>query len=272
MINFRIVSTLPLLFAIGAGPAGAQAASPTLVSHKAIYELRLAEGEGAKAPASASGRIAFDFASACEGYSQNLRQVIDIQPQEGERRLTQTRSITFEDSSGAGFRFRTEPGGDPSEAVDGHAERDARGALAVALVRPESYRFRLDDEVLLPTQHMARVIEAARHGERLFEARVYDATDDGRKVSRVTAIIGPERQAPDMDQAAQTPALSGLRRWPVALAYFAEDARDATPDYVLSYTLYENGVASRLKLDYGDFVLTGELTRIEFPPPARCGR
>ena len=43
------------------------AATPPLASHKAIYELRLLEGAGTKAPASASGRIAFDFSSACEG-------------------------------------------------------------------------------------------------------------------------------------------------------------------------------------------------------------
>jgi hypothetical protein len=262
-----------LTLALFAAPAAAElAAAPRLASHKALYDLKLAEGVGSKAPASASGKIAFDFSSACEGYSQTLRQAVDIQPQEGEPRFTLTRSTTFEDAAGVDFRFKTDAGAGPEENVDGRAERDARGALAVALSRPKPFRFNVEDGALLPTQHLARVIEAARRGDRIFEARVYDASDDGRKVNRVTAIIGPPLQTQDKDQAALTPALNGLQRWPVSLAYFSEGKRDPTPDYVLSYHLYENGVATQLRLDYGDFVLVGELTRIDFPPPSRCRR
>ncbi len=73
-----------------------------------------------------------------------------------------------------------------------------------------------------------------------------------------------------MTRARRPPPCSGLQRWPVALSYFPAGQRDGTPEYVLSFNLYENGVSSRLKLDYGDFVLTGELTGIEFPPAAKC--
>ena len=86
----------------------------------------------------------------------------------------------------------------------------------------------------------------------------------------VTAIIGKPVSGPDRDKGAQTPALQGLQRWPVALAYFDADQRDGAPDYVLSFHLYENGVSTGLKLDYGSFVLTGEMMGIEFPPAPKC--
>ncbi len=249
----------------------AEAAAPPLVSHKAIYELRLLEGAGTKAPAGASGRIAFDFSSACEGYAQTLRQVVDMQPQEGERQVTETRTTTYEDAHGADFRFNIASEGSKDEEVDGHAER-ARGALSIALTRPKPFTISADNDVLFPTQHIEKVIDAARKGEKIFLARIYDASDDGRKIFDVTAIIGAAEKTPDADKGAQTGNLRGMQRWPVALAYFPPDQRDGVPDYVLSFNLYENGVSSGLKLDYGDFVLSGELTEIEFPTPAKCRR
>jgi hypothetical protein len=266
---------LPFLLAFAA-PASCQpvarpAAPTALASHKAIYELSLLEGSGTKAPASASGRIAFQFDASCEGYAQTLRQVLDIEPNEGERQLTETRSTTFEDAAGADFRFNvaglTAKGGE----VDGHAARDARG-VEIALDRPEPFRLDVANDVLFPTQHVEKVIEAARRGEKVLLARVYDASDDGRKISDVTTLIGKPRQDRDPDKGAQSPALRNLTRWPVAVAYFSPAKKDGLPDYVLSFNLYENGVSTGLRLDYGDFVLSGELARIEFPPATKCRR
>jgi hypothetical protein len=248
-----------------------EAATAPLASHKAIYELHLLEGAGTKAPAGASGRIAFDFSSACDGYAQTLRQVVDMQPLEGERQITETRTTTYEDAHGADFRFNVASEGGKDEEVEGHAER-TRGALSIALNRPKPFTLSADNEVLFPTQHIAQVIAAANQGEKIFLSRVYDASDDGRKIFDVTAIIGPEEKTPDADKGAQGANLRAMRRWPVALAYFPPNQRDGVPDYVLSFNLYENGVSSGLKLDYGDFVLTGELTDIEFPAPAKCRR
>jgi len=254
------------------GSAGAEIAAQQLASHKAIYDLNLVDGAGTKAPASASGKIAFDFSSVCDGYSQTLRQIVDMQPQEGERQVTETRTTTYEDAKGVDFRFNSESEVGKGEEVDGRAERDARGAVAIALNRPKPFKFNTENNVFFPTQHIAKVIEAARRGEKVFLARVYDASDDGRKVFDVTAIIGKPASTPDRDKGAQTLALKGLQRWPVALSYFGAGQRDGTPEYVLSFNLYENGVSSGLKLDYGNFVLTGELTGIEFPPAVKCRR
>ncbi len=257
-----------------AGPAspnpGLALVAPRLASHKAIYDLELVEGAGANAPASASGRISYDFSSACEGYAQTLRQVVDMQPQEGARQLTETRSSTYEDAKGDDFRFNTATPGARALEIDGHAQRTANGAIAIAVTHPLPFSIKASDNVLFPTQHIERVIEAAERGEKVFLARVYDGSDDGKKIFNVTAIIGKAETGPDHDKGAQSPILRGLRRWPVALSYFPADHRDGPPDYVLSFNLYQNGVSSGLKLDYGDFVMTGELTGIEFPPAAKC--
>jgi hypothetical protein len=246
-------------------------AHSALASHKALYDLRLLEGAGTKAPASASGGIAFSFDSACEGYAQTLRQVLDLEPNEGEMRTTETRSTTYEDAKGADFRFNILGALGKGSEVDGHAARGARG-VSIALKRPEPFRLDAQGDVLFPTQHIEKVIAAARRGEKILLAHVYDASDDGRKILDVTTVIGKPRQDPDSDKGAQIPELRRLTRWPVAAAYFSPEKRDGAPDYVLSFNLYENGVSSGLKLDYGDFILSGELTQIEFPPATKCRR
>jgi hypothetical protein len=266
--NFSAFAAACVFFAL---PASVQAGARNLTSHRAIYDLELADNAGIKAPASASGRIVYEFSSACEGYAQTLRQVLDLEPAEGERQTTETRTTTFEDTTGADFRFNIAGVKGGGQEVDGHAARDARG-VSIALTRPEPYRLKTEPDVIFPTQHVAKIIEAARRGEKVFLARVYDGSEDGRKIFDVTTIIGKPEQGPDPDKGARAPALRGLKRWPVAVAYFPPERRDGAPDYVLSFKLYENGVSSGLKLDYGDFVLKGELVRIEFPRAAKCGR
>ncbi|MGO8738451.1 EipB family protein [Rhodoblastus sp.] len=270
-----IFPTLAFALFFAASPAAAQIKPPssqpvTLVSHRALYDLRLADASGAKAPAAASGKIAFDFSSDCGGYNQTLRQVVDLEPDEGEAHISDTRTTTFEDAAGADFSFSTaRPAGEGGE-LDGHAERGAK-SVSIALSRPEPFRLSTQTDLLFPTQHIARIIEAARRGEKVLVARVYDGSDDGKRIYNVTTIIGKPRRGPDADRGAQGPGFAKMTRWPVSVAYFPADRRDGLPNYALSFNLYENGVSTGLKLDYGDFALIGELTRIEFPPATKCG-
>ena len=41
---------------------------------------------------------------------------------------------------------------------------------------------------------------------------------------------------------------------------------------MLSFDLYENGVSGTLKLDYGAFVLTAKLTKLEVLPTHTCAK
>jgi hypothetical protein len=63
-----------------------------------------------------------------------------------------------------------------------------------------------------------------------------------------------------------------MKRWPVAISYFEQGKKDGAPAYVLSFDLYENGVSRALKLDYGDFVLAGEMTQLDILPTKTCSK
>ena len=79
---------------------------------------------GTKSPASAEGVISYQFSSDCDFYAQNLRQAIDMQPQEGQRQVSESRVSTYEDERGQDFRFATAEVGAPAKS------RAARNAAA----------------------------------------------------------------------------------------------------------------------------------------------
>ena len=64
----------------------------------------------------------------------------------------------------------------------------------------------------------------------------------------------------------------------MTISYFdrsaGEKGGEQTPIYAITFELYENGVSRALLLDYGDFVLSGEMTSLEMKDasPARSGR
>jgi hypothetical protein len=253
--------------------AAVSPAAPALASHRAVYDLALAKSTGAQSPATAHGRIAFDFAgSPCEGYVQNFRQFTELQPPDGPMRVSDMRSATYEDGDGHTFRFKVESRVDNGgvEDIDGRAAKSDDGALSVSLSRPHLAKLDLDQNVLFPTEHLRRILDAARAGQHTLGINVFDGSESGEKVFQTLTVIGNELATEPTEAAAQAPQLKGLRRWPVSVSYFDEKKKDSVPNYVLSFDLYENGISRALKLDYGDFVLSGEMTKLEFLPSKEC--
>ena len=66
--------------------------------------------------------------------------------------------------------------------------------------------------------------------------------------------------------------LDVLPSWPGSISYFdpGSDKKDALPTYELSFRFYENGVSTRLVIDYGEFSIRGELKELTFLDPGKC--
>ncbi|WP_442756537.1 cell envelope integrity EipB family protein [Methylocystis sp. JAN1] len=262
-----------VVFAASLPPLSAARAETTaLASHRAVYELTLDKATGSKAPAQARGRIVFDFSASCDGYVQNFRQITELQPAEGATKLSDMLSATFEALDASNYRFKVETKIDnaSAEAVDGKAQKSRDGRVAVDLSRPKRAHLDLDGPALFPSEHLRHIVEAARKGDSLLEAQVYDGTGEGDKAFDTLTVIGKSIEAPAGEKAAQADALKGMKRWRVSVSYFEPGKRDGQPIYVLSFDLYENGVSRALKLDYGDFVLKGDMTELTIQPAASC--
>lgn len=258
-------------FAVGCGSADGAAAQVPMAAHHAIYKLSMLRAKGTNAPAVANGLIEYTFnGSACDGYTTSFRQVTELQPAEGDTRVNDMRSTTFEDGAGTQFSFKstTKNDDDVVNDVDGRARKLADGKTSVDLKKPAG-KATLDDGVLFPTEHLRRIISVAESGGKLLEAEIYDGSDTGRKVFHTLSVIGRPIEAASQDPDAVAASLKSVRRWPVTISYFAA-GKENEPDYILGFDLYENGVSRALRLDYGDFVLEGDLTDLTMKPSPPC--
>ena len=257
-----------------ARPASAQSSKPVaFVAHRAIYDLALDTDPSHPSVDAARGRIVFEFSgSACEGYTQNLRQVVVLQGSELGEKLLDSSSRSFEEADGKIMRYSGSlkiNDGEPQE-TDGTAEKNADG-LTVKLKKPEAETVELKGAVMFPTFHYQSLVAAALKGNTSFETQIFDGTGDGKTISDSFAVIGkllPEAKASD---AVRKAGFATLKRWPVTISYFDGEGQDReTPSYSTSMELLENGVADALTLNYGDFVLKGTLRQIEALPQKSC--
>ncbi len=268
-----------MALSVGFEPRLAAAVTPAgeLASHRAIYELKLAHSRAMSSTVSARGRILYDFSgNACDGYALQLRQVSELDNGEGRVTLSDLRSTTWEDGAAKRFIYKSENFLNQAlvDSVEGRAEREG-DKVAVSLSKPSDKTFDLEPVTSFPTDHMRRIIEAARGGQTILELPVYDGSDKGEKVYNTLSVIGraimPEERIPT-DAAAGQQALAGLKRWPVTVSYFDKTARggDQAPIYSIKFEVYENGISRALVLDYNDFAISGELTSLSIRETKPC--
>jgi hypothetical protein len=261
-------------------PATAQqSAAMALASHRAVYDLKLSSTRGKRSMSAVRGRILYDFSgSACEGYALQFRQVSELDSGEGRVAVSDLRATSWEDGAAKRLRFHSRNYFDDSlrDSVDGQADR-GQGSVTIELTEPDKKKLDFKTDVAFPTEHVRRVIAAAREGKTLLQVAVYDGSDSGEKIYDTLTIIGkaipPDTQKPS-DAIAKEAEFATMTRWPVTISYFDRSAGEKngeqTPVYAITFELYENGVSRALVLDYGDFVLTGEMTSLEMKAAKPC--
>jgi len=260
-----VACLLPVTIANAAGPSG-------LVAHRAVYDLELKDATDRSGIAGMYGRMVYEFnGSDCTGFTTNFRFVTQIDTGDSTR-LSDQQTTTFEDLTKRTFKFETKSFTDEQldKDVRGAAQDDATG-VKVALTQPTAKQIDIA-ESRFPTEHMLDIINNAKLGKNFFEARVFDGSDDGDKSLDATTVVG-KQEAPAADDADADKAGQFAKTpfWPVTVAYFNDKSRgDSTPVYRMSFKLYENGITRDLTMDYGDFVLTGKLTKLELLDAKAC--
>jgi hypothetical protein len=207
-----------------------------------------------------------------------MRFVTRMSYQSGNTSVVDLRSSTWEDGVGKRFRFdstqfRNEKA---TESTAGDAERlGTPEATKVELTKPAKKTLTLSSSVYFPVQHTIALIRAAKAGKATLRADLYDGGEKGEKVYDTVAAMGrvqPAGSNRKLPEVARADPLNGLRAWPVSIAYYdaRRSTKDALPLYEISFLMFENGVSRKLRIDYGDFALEGDLTNIVFHEPSKC--
>ena len=268
--------------AVAVGGAHQAVAAPTVpfLAHQAAYELSLLKSRRNPAVDGASGRILYSFTgSECEGYTTEFRQVSQVDTEGGKSKVSDMRSTSWEDAAGKTYRFHISTVTDQVETsnVDGYAERSG-DSVTVKLKQPAAKTFTISKDIVFPTEQVRRIIDAAHDGKTLLELDVYDGSENGQKVFHTLTVIGQpisgDRAPAKPDVGTGTETLKSMTRWPVTVSYYdkatREDAGEQTPEYAMSFELYENGVSRALKLDFNDFVIGGAMSKFDVKTAKPC--
>lgn len=265
-----ILCLLPALLLVPA----AQAA--TVAPHLAVYDLSLLRAEEGATLQSATGRLAFEVeGSTCEGFTVSFRMATKYRPKEGEVTLMDTTTTTYEGPGALDFSHQLK------ERIDGALRGDYR--IKMTRMTPEaegqgtisskpSEPFTVPAGALLPMQHQLRLMALGDAGGGRDSSVVFDGSDEGKSF-RAISFVGKVKPAGSIARDGENPVaapLKALAAWPVTVSYFALDGSSETPDYQVSFDMYENGVATGLVLDYGEFAMTGKLADLKMLEAASC--
>jgi hypothetical protein len=256
------------------GPAGLIAAalilaalpaqSVELASHRAAYRLSLDTSRPNQDVESASGAMLYEVVDRCGAWTVQQRFTLQVVGRGGQAYEMSSDYATWEAADGTRLRFRLRQAtdGTVTKTIAGEARLEAAGGAGVArLTAPEDRELGLPRGTLFPMIHTVRLIEAARRGERVLAAPLFDGTsDDGPQDTNtvIAALIPP-------DPAIGHAALRDLRSWRVRIAFF-EPGGGSQPDYEVGIRYFENGVADELKMDFGEFAVAGKLAEFERLP------
>lgn len=267
-----IVAALASLIA-GSAAAGAVTVQP----HRAVYDLTLDTASSRSTITGADGRMVFEIdGSACEGWTVNFRMVTQYLRRDADPRIVDTQSTSFEAGNSLELQYNDHDkvNGKPEGEQRVRATRSAPGSeIEGEYGVGAKTAFKLPPETLFPVQHQLRVTAEAEQGTTRDVSVLFDGSNAATAYKVITFINGKKGPGQNSADAANEAAarLSGNTSWPVSMSYFKLGGEEQeTPDYQVSFNLYDNGVATGLTLDYGDHALKGELKQLEYLPVKPC--
>lgn len=240
-------------------------ANVNLIPHRAVYDLEIKNTTERAGVEALSGRMVFEFTgSACLGYKTDFRFVTNIVAN-GTSRITDQQTVTMENTEDKSFVFQTKTFTD--EKLDKDLNGTARAIdekILIDIQSPEKQQITLT-ESQFPVQHLINVIEQAKKGNRNFEAKVFDGSDDGDEALLVSTLVGkiksPAKDDLEIDKLGD---IGKQKYWPVSIAYFKDEVNtDSNPIYRMSFKLHENGITRGLTMDYGDFAISARLAKFD---------
>ncbi len=270
--NFLKISMIAFSGLTVMGSSLAQAAGiDNLRPHRAVYDLRLKKASDRSGITGMNGRIVYEMTgSKCEGFAVRFRFMTNVQTPR-KTFTNDQRTTSFESGDGSLFTFVQQSylNGQLEQDLRGKANRD-KNALNIELTKPNEEKIELGSAIFM-TQHIGMLIDAAKDKQTIVTARLYDASENGNELVDTTAIIGKQKlevTSVEGEPDAVSTLFKGEVVWPISVSYFnssnLKGGGEKLPLYQVSFLMHESGVSRELKMQYEDYALRGDLTKIEY--------
>ena len=244
-----------------------QTGAAHITPHRAVYFLRIDKAKNTSAVSDVSGRMVFEWEDMCDGWAIQQKMKLHFGFTDGSDQTIDGSELTWEAKDGKSYNFniRRMADGQETENYRGKAVQNADGTVTVSYTVPEETTETFPAQTMFPTAHTAYILDQASRGEKFFSRRVFDGSDEDG-ASDISAFILSEKAAakepPVAKKLKKNPLLEGAA-WPVHLAFFKEGSETGEPDYEMDLNLLPNGIARHMRIDYGDFSVTGKLEEVE---------
>lgn len=242
------------------------AGAAELIPHEAVYGFSLGVKRGGSGLIGADGEMSIRLEKACDGWLLSQRVNLRTHGADGRTAMQETRFAGFETFDGTRFRFAGSHREDGTgEEFKGTAQV-GRGGGRATLSKPEAKEMFLPAGTLFPVAHTRLLIERAEAGEQNVTRTVFDGADeDGLK--EAAAFIGPRIAAGTPGSKDPLLARSG---WVIRMAMFPPEGDAAAPEFEIEMLQLDNGVAPRIRLDYGAFAVDARLRTLVALAAPQC--
>lgn len=263
-----IVRLALAVLVLAAAPSAAGALE--LQPYRAVYDLSLAKARQGSGIIGLHGLLVLEWAEACDGYKLEQRMGFRITRAQSGEMLSDIQVETLESKDGTQFRFSVRSSIDDHvvDEIVGHASLEGPGMGGIATFKkPGGKVLELPPGTIFPTEHTRVLVERALAGEQRVVRTVFEGSNVDTPYQAVAFLgsVGDRETG-----AAPHDLLAGLRSWPVQVAYFPLGSADEAPEYEVGFRIFSNGISDRLVLDYGDFTVSGSLTRLEALAGSGC--
>lgn len=275
--RFLRMSALLAVVACLSAPAQAERLDKTgraaLAGHKALYNIEMISKRSSSQVLNIHGQMYFALQPGCEAWTTEHRFNLYYEYTDSTPMQITSDFSTYEPLDGKSFDFtsRRRRDGELYQELRGTATRDDKGYSHVTYATPANLRFEMKPGGLFPMAHTVSMMNHIREGHKVFNAVVFDGSDEDGPIEINTVVGKPLLPAALVSGKAIDPVLitSPARR--VRMAFFPLNKDDPTADYEMDVALHDNGVISDMKVDYGEFSVSQKLIALEKLDSPACG-
>lgn len=250
---------------------GAEAVAMQVSPHRALYELRMIETRASNSISNVRGRMLYEWSEACDAWITDQKLTMNYAYTEGGQLRFDSHFSSWETKRGDEYSFTVKRlrNGDVAEEFRGSAEIDPADGTGEAIYSiPGDLALELPAGAVFPTRHIFEIMDRALAGERFFNSVMFDGSDEAGMME-VNAFIGPPLPI-EADAGLDAAELIAGPARNVRLAFFELGDQTSDPAYEMTLQLHENGVVSRMRIDYDEFTLDGALGALERLPETGC--